>query len=408
MNDRIVITGLGAVTPIGIGVGRYWNNLIEGKSGIGPITLFDTEDLPVKVAAEIHDFDPGEYMPRRLSRDAARFSQFAYAAAAEAIADSGIDCAAESRRTGITMGTAMSGVSETAMAQAGLSSGEDCKASPRLVPKILGNIAAAQIAIEYRINGPCLTVSTACSSGADAIKLAMMLLRSGEADTMIAVGGESILCPLVASSLSTAKALSRSSDPALACCPFDAERNGFVMGEGGGAMILETEEHARKRGARIYGVLLAAASNTDGYHVTSPAPDGHGAIASMRDALAYAGLKPSDIGYINAHGTSTPVGDAIEVSAIKEVFGECRPAISSTKAATGHLMGAGGITEVITCLMACRTGIIPATLNLRNPDSFCEGADIVAGSARRCEIKAAMSNAFGFGGQNSSIIVTTI
>ena len=406
MSNRIVITGMGAVTPIGTGVRTYWERLVAGESGIGPIGRFDTAELPVKLAAEVRDFRPEEHLPRRLAKDAALFSRYAYAAAAEALAQSGLDCRAEGARTGIVMGTAMSGIAETAAEQAEVCRSGELKVSPRFVPKILGNIAAAQIAIENGLGGPSLTVSTACSSGGDAIKLAVMLLRAGEADTMLAVGAESILCPLVTSSLSMAKALSRAEDPALACCPFDVKRNGFVMGEGGGALVLETEEHALRRGATIYGVLLAAANNNDAYHITSPAPDGHGAAACMREALRAAGLAPADIGYINAHGTSTPVGDSIEIAAIKTVFAGCRPAVSSTKAATGHMMGAGGITEVITCLMACREGLLPATLHLSEPDPACEGADLVMGRSRSCSVRAAMSNAFGFGGQNSCVIVS--
>lgn len=405
MSQKIVITGMGAVTPIGIGVRTYWENLIAGKSGIGPIGRFDTTELPVKVAAEVRDFSPEEHMPRRLARDSAQFSRFAYAAAAEALGQSGIAGGADASRTGIVMGTAMSGVAETAAQQAEICTSGELKVSPRFVPKILGNIAAAQIAIENGLRGPSFTVSTACSSGGDAIKLAAMLLRAGEADAMLAVGAESISCQLVASSLSTAKALSRAEDPVLACCPFDVKRNGFVMGEGGGALVLETEEHALRRGAVIYGEILAAANNNDAYHVTSPAPDGHGATACMRDALRAAGLSPADIGYINAHGTSTPVGDSIEIAAIRQVFGDCRPAVSSTKAATGHMMGAGGITEVIACLMACREGLLPATLHLDEPDAACEGCDLIMGETRRSSIRAAMSNAFGFGGQNSCVIV---
>ena len=407
MSNRIVITGMGAVTPLGTGVRTYWERLTAGQSGIGPISRFDTADLPVKLAAEVRDFLPEDHMPRRLAKDAARFSRYAYAAAAEALAQSGLDARSDAARTGIVMGTAMSGVAETAAEQEEVCRSGELKVSPRFVPKILGNIAAAQIAIENGLGGPSFTVSTACSSGGDAIKLAAMLLRAGEADAMLAVGAESILCPLVTSSLSMAKALSRAEDPALACCPFDVRRNGFVMGEGGGALILETEEHALRRGAVIYGVLLAAANNNDAYHITSPAPDGHGAAACMQDALRAAGLTPADIGYINAHGTSTPVGDSIEIAAINRVFAGCRPAISSTKAATGHMMGAGGITEVITCLLACREGLLPATLHLEEPDAACAGADLVTGTARHARIGAAMSNAFGFGGQNSCVIVSS-
>jgi 3-oxoacyl-[acyl-carrier-protein] synthase II len=402
---KIVITGMGAVTPIGIGVKEYWKNLIAGKCGIGPITRFSVNDLAVKVAAQVRDFDPAALLPKRLAKDAALFSQFAYVAAEEALAQSGLDCEAESRRIGITMGTAMSGIVSTAETQEQITASGKTKVSPRFVPKILGNIAAAQIAIEKGLNGPCYTVSTACSSGADAIKMANLLLQAGEADSVIAVGAESILCPLVTSSLSMARALSRNPDPNTACRPFDAQRDGFVMGEGGGALVLETEEHALARGAQIYGVLLAATNNTDGYHVTSPAPDGHGAIACMEDALAQAGLSPADIGYVNAHGTSTPVGDVIELSAIRTVFGENGPAVSSTKGATGHMMGAGGITEVIACLLACQEGILPHTLGATQLDEACQGVDVIVGAPRTASIHAAMSNAFGFGGQNSSVIV---
>lgn len=403
---RIVISGIGAVTPIGGCVADFWKNLTAGVSGIGKLTRFDNAEIPVRVAALINDFHPEEHMPRRLAKDSSLFSQYAFAAAAEALRQSGLDTAAEAWRTGIVMGTAMSGVTDIAKTQEEMSLSGESKVSPRFVPRILGNIAAAQIAIEYGLKGPSMTVSTACSSGGDAIKIAAMMLQAGEADTMLAVGAESIICPLVTSSLSMARALSREEDPGLACCPFDIRRNGFVMGEGGGALVLETEEHAKARGAEILGYVLAAANNNDAYHVTSPAPDGHGARACMEAALERSGLKASDIGYINAHGTSTPVGDSIEIAAIKEVFEGCRPAVSSTKAATGHMMGAGGITEVITCLLACREGVLPATMNTCELDPACAGVDIITGSARRSGIRAAMSNAFGFGGQNSSIIVS--
>lgn len=403
---RIVISGMGAVTPIGGCVADFWKNLTAGMSGIGKLTRFDNAEIPVRVAALINDFHPEEHMPRRLAKDSSLFSQYAFAAAAEALRQSGLDTAAEAWRTGIVMGTAMSGVTDIAKTQEEMSLSGESKVSPRFVPRILGNIAAAQIAIEYGLKGPSMTASTACSSGGDAIKIAAMMLQAGEADTMLAVGAESIICPLVTSSLSMARALSREEDPGLACCPFDIRRNGFVMGEGGGALVLETEEHAKARGAEILGYVLAAANNNDAYHVTSPAPDGHGARACMEAALERSGLKASDIGYINAHGTSTPVGDSIEIAAIKEVFEGCRPAVSSTKAATGHMMGAGGITEVITCLLACREGVLPATMNTCELDPACAGVDIITGSARRSGIRAAMSNAFGFGGQNSSIIVS--
>lgn len=397
---------MGAVTPVGTGVGEFWRSLVSGRCGIGVLDRFTDEDIPVRVAALVRGFDAGLYMPGKLAKDSSRFSQYAFAAAAEALGQSGLDTASEAGRTGVTMGTAMAGVVDIAATQEEMTRSGESKVSPRFVPKTLGNIAAAQIAIEYGLTGPSITVSTACSSGGDAIKLAMMLLRSGEADAMVAVGADSIICPLVTSSLSMARALSRETDPSAACRPFDVRRNGFVMGEGGGALVLETEEHARARGAAILGYVLSAASNNDAYHITSPAPDGRGARACMREALRQAGLGPEDIGYINAHGTSTPVGDGIEAAAIREVFGACTPAVSSTKAATGHMMGAGGITEVISCVLACREGVLPATIGTSELDPACEGVDIITAEARKCSVRTAMSNAFGFGGQNSSIIVS--
>lgn len=404
--SRIAITGMGAVTPVGTGVGEFWRSLVSGRCGIGVLDRFTDEDIPVRVAALVRGFDAGLYMPGKLAKDSSRFSQYAFAAAAEALGQSGLDTASEAGRTGVTMGTAMAGVVDIAATQEEMTRSGESKVSPRFVPKTLGNIAAAQIAIEYGLTGPSITVSTACSSGGDAIKLAMMLLRSGEADAMVAVGADSIICPLVTSSLSMARALSRETDPMAACRPFDVRRNGFVMGEGGGALVLETEEHARARGAAILGYVLSAASNNDAYHITSPAPDGRGARACMREAIRQAGLGPEDIGYINAHGTSTPVGDGIEAAAIREVFGTCTPAVSSTKAATGHMMGAGGITEVISCVLACREGVLPATIGTSELDPACEGVDIITAEARKCRVRTAMSNAFGFGGQNSSIIVS--
>ena len=397
---------MGAVTPVGTGVGEFWRSLVSGRCGIGVLDRFTDEDIPVRVAALVRGFDAGLYMPGKLAKDSSRFSQYAFAAAAEALGQSGLDTASEAGRTGVTMGTAMAGVVDIAATQEEMTRSGESKVSPRFVPKTLGNIAAAQIAIEYGLTGPSITVSTACSSGGDAIKLAMMLLRSGEADAVVAVGADSIICPLVTSSLSMARALSRETDPSAACRPFDVRRNGFVMGEGGGALVLETEEHARARGAAILGYVLSAASNNDAYHITSPAPDGRGARACMREALRQAGLGPEDIGYINAHGTSTPVGDGIEAAAIREVFGACTPAVSSTKAATGHMMGAGGITEVISCVLACREGVLPATIGTSDLDPACEGVDIITAEARKCSVRTAMSNAFGFGGQNSSIIVS--
>lgn len=401
---KIVITGMGAVTPVGIGVDEYWKNIISGVSGIDTIKSFDPSELAVQIAGEIKNFNPSEHLPKDLIRKTDPFMQYAYIAAEEAIKQSKIEI--EPDRTGIVMGTAMSGVATTAFTQDALSGASHKKVGPRFIPKILGNIAAANIAIDYHIQGPSYTVSTACSSGGDAIGMAIMCMQSGKADVMLAVGAESVLCPLVIYSLANAKALSKRNDsPSTASRPFDISRDGFVIGEGGGALVLETEEHALARGAEIYGEVLGCGNTCDAYHVTAPHPEGRGAIACMKLALAEAGLKPSDIGYINAHGTATGKGDAVETAAIRELFGEKTPYVSSTKSATGHMMGAGGITETITCVKAIETGVIPPTINLNEVDPECAGIDLVPNTAKNAEIRYAMSNAFGFGGQNSSVIV---
>ena len=402
----LVITGMGAVTPVGIGVDAYWCALIDGKCGVGPITRFDASGLPVQIAAELKGFDPADYMPKQLARTMDPFMQFAFAAAEEALADSALPVGAEPDRIGIVMGTAMDGVTTVAQTQAAFDAGH--RVGPRFVPMTIGNIAAAQIAIAHGIHGPSLTLNTACSAGGDAMMTAAMLLKTGEADVVLAVGGESILCPIVVSGLSQAKALSRrNDDPEHACRPFDLDRDGFVIGEGGGALVIETEEHALARGAKIHAVLAGYANTSDAHHVTAPCPDGAGAAACMQRALARAGMQPSDIGYINAHGTSTMLGDKAETLAIKAVFGgrESAPPVSATKSATGHLMGAGGLTEAIACIKAIQDGILPPTLHLDTPDPDCD-LDYVPNTARKADISAAMSNSLGFGGQNSSIILS--
>lgn len=405
MKKKLVITGMGAVTPIGTGTDKYWNNLIHGECGVDRITRFDASGLPVQIAAEVKDFDPKNYISAKLIREMDLFQQFAFAAASEALEQSGFPVETESRRIGIVMATALNGTSATAQTQNDLSAGKIKKVSPRFVPKILGNLGAAQFSIAKGIHGPSYTVTTACSSGGDALAMAGTMILTGQADAMIVMGAENGLCEVVISSLAQAKALSRNNEnPKSACRPFDAERDGFIMGEGGGALIVESEEHALQRGAEIFAELAGYANTSDGYHVTSPDPEGTGAINCMRLALAMAELKPEEIGYINAHGTSTPLGDPIETRAIKEVFGQNPPPVSSTKGATGHLMGAGGITETIACIQAIRTGILPPTLGYQTPDPECD-LDYIPNQAREAVIETAMSNALGFGGQNSSIIV---
>ncbi len=403
MREKIVVTGMGAVTPIGTGVEEYWANLIDGVCGIGPITRFDASRLAVRIAAEVKEFHLERHMPKQLIRQTDAFTQYAYVAAEEAL---GGTLPAEPERTGIVMGTAMAGVATTANTQEILTNAVHKNVGPRFVPRILGNIAAAQISISHDIRGPSLTISTACASGGDAISAGATLLLTDDADAVLVVGAESILCPLVIYSLSNARALSRSNeDPLHASRPFDGNRNGFVIGEGGGALVLEKEEHARRRGATIYGELAGWANNNDAYHVTAPAPEGTMAASCMRQALRKAKMAPEEIGYINAHGTATRDGDAAEAAAIQSVFSTVRPKVSSTKGATGHMMGAGGITEAIACIQAIRTGILPPTLNLDQPNAEL---DFVAKEPCRQEISAAMTNGFGFGGQNSSLIFRQI
>lgn len=405
-NSRLVITGMGAVTPIGIGVENYWNNLVAGKCGVEKITRFDTEELPVKIAAEVKDFEAEKFMPKKLTREMDVYMQYGYAAAMEAIEQAG-EPAASPERMGIVVGTALGGISPIAETQDGISKGEHKKVSPRFVPKIIGNEAAAQVAIAKGYRGPSLTVSTACSSGGDAISTACMLLMSGQADAVLAMGTESALSPLFILGLTSAHALSTNNDnPQGASRPFDKDRDGFVIGEGGGALVIETEENAKKRGATILAELAGFSNCTDGYHVTSPHPEGIGARFCMDKAIEHAGLSVSDVDYINTHGTSTGVGDPIETQAIAELFGEHAKemAVTSTKGATGHMMGAGGITEAITCIQCIRTGVVPPTLNLEELDEKCAPLNYVPGKAVEKKVKVAMSNSFGFGGQNSSVI----
>lgn len=413
MNNKIVITGMGAVTPVGIGVDNYWKGLITGAHGIGRITRFDTTNLPVQIAAEVKDFEPTDYIPKKLTKEMDLFMQYGYVAADEALTDAGLnqeqpeDRPVSSERIGVVVGTAFSGIGTIAETQHGISAGLHSKVSPRFVPKIIGNIAAAQIAIAKEFHGPSLTVSTACSSGADALSTGIMLLNSGEADVVVCVGAEAATSPLTIMGLASAHALStRNDSPETASRPFDATRDGFVMGEGGGCIIIETEEHAKKRNAHIHASIIGWANSTDGYHVTSPHPDGIGAVFCMRHCIEKAGISIEDVDYINTHGTSTPKGDIIETKAIKTLFGEhaSQLAISSTKGSTGHMMGAGGITETIVCVKAIQEGIVPPTLNLETPDPECD-LDYVPNTARKQTVNIAMSNAFGFGGQNSSILL---
>lgn len=409
MKNKLVITGMGLITPIGNTVDEYWKNLTESVSGVAAIESIDTEGLPVRFAGEVRDFDPKAYMPRKLSGEMDRFMQMAFAAAGQAIDAAGIageDGIQNAHRTGIIMGTALNGITTITETERKYNSASIKKVGPRFLAKCIGNIGASQIAIANGIMGPSMTLNTACASGGDAIFLSAMHLEAGLADVMIAVGAEAPVTAILIQSLASAQALStRNDEPQKASRPFDADRDGFVIGEGAGALVIETEAHAKARGAKIYAELAGCGNNTDAYHTVTPKPDGEGEILCMKQALEMAGLSPDRIGYINAHGTATPKGDVTENLSIKAVFGEDTTVkISSTKGATGHMMGAGGITEVITCVKAIEAKMLPPTLNLENKDPECD-LSYVDSLTEAVDLDYAMSNAFGFGGQNSSIIV---
>jgi len=397
MHDRkIVITGTGAVTPLGTGSTSFWEALTDGRCGIAEITGIDTSSLPIHCAGEVRDFYAKDYMPNPLVLDMVPFARYAYAAAVMAVRESGL--VTESDRVGVVMGTALHGMGYLAQVQRNYDqSGKG--GDPKLMTKYMGNLAAAQFAIHHGIHGPSLTVGTACSSGGDAVILGAMLLSSGMADAVVVMAGEGAICEQAILSLHKTRALSPTGESR----PFSADRNGFVLGEGGGAVVLETEEYARSRGAAIRARLLGWGNNTDAYHPVTPRPEGGQAAACMKLALKEAGLSPGDIGYINAHGTATVKGDAAEAAPIHTVFGEAAPPVSSTKGATGHMMGAGGITELIVCVCALETGLLPVNLGLTEPDAGL-GLDLLRETRQVTRLKAAMTNAFGFGGQNSSLI----
>ncbi len=397
MSNNIVITGLGAVTPLGVGVETFWENLTAGKCAIGEIKSIDASSLPVKNAGQVWDFNPKDYLPTKLTLDMEPYMQYAYIAAEEAIKQSGLET--HSNRVGIVMGSALSGISIIDKTGADWAV-KGRPASPKLLVKAMANIAAAHLSINYGIQGPDMSVSTACSSGGDAITLASLMIRSGMADAMVVMAGEAATTATMIQSLVKTGALSKTGES----LPFDKNRNGFVLGEGGGCIILENEECAAKRGAKVIAKLLGVANNTDAYNTVSPNPEGTGAAACMRLALEDAGLAPDAVDYINAHGTATHAGDIAETKAIDEVFGKENVFVSSTKGATGHMMGAGGIVELISCIKALETGELPVNTGLTEQDEECD-LKIVTEENKKQNISVAMSNAFGFGGQNSSIIV---
>lgn len=397
MEKKLVITGMGAVTPLGTGTEAYWSRLTEGFCGIDEIRSIDTSGLPIHRAGEVKGFEARSYMPKPLMLDTAPFARFAYAAACMAVEESGLNT--DSDRVAIVMGTALHGMDYLTEAQR-LSDETGRGGDPKLMTKYMGNLAAAQFAIHHGVRGPSLTVGTACASGGDAASVAALLLLAGMADAAVVMAGEAAICPQAILSLYRTRALS----PAGESRPFSTDRSGFVLGEGGGAVVLETEEHARKRGAPLRAALLGFANNNDAFHPVSPQPEGKQAVACMRSALRSAGLSADTIGYVNAHGTATPKGDLAEAMALKDVFGPEGPWVSSTKGATGHLMGAGGLTELIACVRALETGLLPPNLGFTAPDPDCDLRLVLTGR-QEVSVQAAMTNAFGFGGQNSSIIL---
>ena len=404
MNDhrrRVVVTGTGAVTPLGT-ADETWEALVAGRSGVGPITAFDPIDLPVRIAAEVRGFDPAEHFGVRDARRIDRFAQLGLVAARRAVAQSGLEVAGEAHRIGVVFGSGIGGIS-TVTEQAGvLAARGPSRVSPFLVPMMIPNMTAGQIAIETGAAGPTSCTVTACAASATAIATAADLIGLGRADAVVAGGSDAAVTPLCVAAFAQMKALStRNDDPEAASRPFDAHRDGFVIGEGGAAVVLEERDHARARGATVLAELVGHGSSSDAHHLTAPDPAGSGAMAAMRGALTDAGLEADAVGYLNAHGTSTRLNDHTEALAAREVLGRHVP-VSSTKSMTGHLLGAAGALEAIVCIQALRTGVIPATVNLVNPDPAFD-IDLVVGEPRRSQVTVALSNSFGFGGHNVTL-----
>ena len=407
---RVVITGLGLITPLGAGAGEVWPALLDGRSGAGPVTLFPAHDLPCRIACEVSGFDPTDHkIERRLARTLDRYAQFALAAALQAVEEAGLEIAErEADRVGVYVGSGMGGIMTIeATRDRMLDKGARRGVSPYFIPAILPNLAAGHIAILLGARGPNLAHVSACASGAHAIGEAARLIQRGEADAMVAGGSEAAVCALGLAGFSAMRALSRrNDDPTRASRPFDAERDGFVMGEGAGVLVLESEARARSRGADIVAELAGYAANADAHHITAPPPDAAGARRCMAASLEDAGLNPGDLDHINAHGTSTPTNDAAETAAIKAVFGHHAQAltVSATKSMTGHLLGAAGGVEAAVAALTVRHGVVPPTINLEHPDPACD-LDYVAGGAREAKVETALSNSFGFGGTNACLVL---
>jgi len=402
---RVVITGVGAVTPVGNDVPTMWRNVVDGKSGVGPITLFDASDLETQIAAEVKDFDPVALFGAKAARTMDRYSQFALAAARQAVADAGLTFAGDNERIAVIVGTGIGGMATLAQQLHALDERGPRRVSPFFIPMVLADTAAGNIAIEYGIRGPNLAVISACASGANCIGEAAMMIRHGRVDKAICGAAEAGILRLAIAAFNVMGAISRRNDePTRACRPFDAHRDGFVMGEGAGILVLEKLEDAQARGAHIYAEILGYGLSADAYHITAPLESGAGAALAMAGALRDAGLAPTDVEYINAHGTSTPLNDRAETIAIKSVFGDhaYRLAVSSTKSVMGHLLGASGAVEAIITAKALEEGVIPPTINYETPDPECD-LDYTPNRARPKPIRVALSNSFGFGGHNASL-----
>lgn len=405
---RVVVTGMGAVTPIGLTVDDYWNNLLAGVSGVGPITYFDASAFDTRFAAQLKGFDPLNYMDRKMSQRVDPFTQYALAAADQAVKDSGLDCTTEDgERMGVIFGSGIGGMWTYHRQQETLFETKGPKRiSPFFIPMLIADIAAGRISIKYGLKGPNYATTSACATASHAIGDAFILIQRGDADVMVTGGAEAPICPMGVGGFNALRALSTRNDaPEKASRPFDKDRDGFVIGEGGGALVLEELGHALKRGARIHAELGGIGFTADAHHITDPAPNGEGAQRSMKLAIRDAGLKPEDVDYINAHGTSTPANDRNETAAIKAVFGEHakKLAISSTKSMVGHLLGAAGAVEAIAAVKTILTGKIHATINYETPDPDCD-LFYVPNQPIEKTVNVALSNTFGFGGHNATLL----
>ena len=403
---RVVITGLGAVTPVGNTAEEFWTSLTQGKSGIGPITRFDSTGFSTRIAGEVKGFDALKYVDKKDDRKLDLYLKYALACAVMAVEDAGLDSAkVDGDRFGVLVGSGIGGISTLLESHKVLIEKGPDRVSPFFVPMLIINMASGLISMRFGARGPNSSVVTACATGNHAIGDAARIVQRGDADVMIAGGAEAIIIPLTIAGFCQMKAMStRNDEPTKASRPFDAERDGFVCGEGGGLVVLESLEHARRRDARIYAEVVGYGMTGDAHHMTAPDPEGDGAARAMTAALRDGGLEPSAVGYINAHGTSTPYNDKFETIAIKRVFGEHakRVPVSSTKSMTGHLLGAAGGIEAIATTLALHHGILPPTINYEKPDPDCD-LDYVPNQARKQDIEVALSNAFGFGGTNATL-----